>query len=96
MVKEKKDSWFGIIIGIWISLLVFALLIAGNFLVIDDQRKDNYCEKVYPARVDIDDFHNPVWSSNEYQLETGYVYCCRVYWENHMKSEECEIFKYER
>ena len=89
---KTKDK-FALIVGIAMGLCVIftiSILLWGMF---EDEKEDDYCLGLYPSEISETSIYANSWSESG-GVESGYIRCCRRYYENHESQSECEIFIY--
>lgn len=89
-VNRKGGGFFGALVFL-IILAVLVLVIVINFKSYTSESIDNdFCEDIFPSPIatDINDYS----SSKTYGVESGYIECCRWYYEDHYLKKECEVF----
>jgi len=91
-----KERIKNIIMYTGIGLLVMLVLfIVGLSLygMIEDERENNYCEKLFLSPITEPSVFVNSWGETS-RVENGYIRCCRYKWEEHEKKKECQIFPY--
>ena len=74
---------FGIFVLFMIGITIYGL--------VEGEREDDYCERVYPSKISEQSVSGNSWSETS-RVKSGYVRCCRYYWEEYEKKDECQIF----
>lgn len=92
-MTNKNGSLGKIIITIFGFLFIFliiALLMIGLFT--SSNQKD-FCIRVYPSPInEITTYATE--SGDTWNVEEGFIECCRAIYVNHTREKECEVFKY--
>lgn len=92
-MKEKIKDW---IVEIIVVAIIGTVVIGLGWSLISDQYEkkqlDKNCLALFPSPLKKDIYNRKlVWHDN-FNVEEGYIKCCRRYAEDHEIKQECEIF----
>lgn len=87
----QMKVWFGVAIFIVIGFLIVGGISA--FLMYSENR---FCQKVHPSS---DGYYSPFFGSGTpttFEVEPGFIQCCRPIYIEHIEQGDCKIFEYEK
>ncbi len=86
MKKETTEIIMHKLIPYCLIFLIIISVLAYGFQT--DNQLNKYCQSVFPSE------NQSITRGFTINIEPGFIKCCRNYYKDHEKENECEVFPY--